>query len=124
MTWEDVVSAAKALPGVEPASSHGAPALRVGGRILTRLQPAEGSLVLDKIGFKERAMLIAAEPSMFHVTPHFETHEVVLVRLAAADSLTIVRLLERRWRDLVNRRPCADPLRRRPSLRRPGATPA
>ena len=39
MTWTDVVALAAELPGVEQSTSYGAPALKVGGKLIA-CQPA------------------------------------------------------------------------------------
>ncbi|WP_375458940.1 hypothetical protein [uncultured Enterovirga sp.] len=72
MTSDDLVALARTLPEVEVSTSFGTPALKVRGKLLTRLRPEDDSLVLPDVPVEEREMLIAADPGVFHVTPHYD----------------------------------------------------
>ncbi|WP_375462025.1 MmcQ/YjbR family DNA-binding protein [uncultured Enterovirga sp.] len=98
MTWDDVVALARTLPEVEVSTSYGTPALKVRGKLLTRLRPEDDSLVLPDVPLEEREMLIAADPVVFHVTPHYDGYAIVLARLSALKAATLTPFLERRWR--------------------------
>jgi hypothetical protein len=45
------------------------------------------------VGFKRRAELIARDPAVFYLKPHYEDYPVVLVRLDRIESAALERLL-------------------------------
>ena len=98
----DVVRAiAMALPDVEESSLHGAPSLKVSGRLLTCPaihSSAESNSLVVRIGFDQRAELMAAEPGIYYVTDHYLKHPAVLVRLGQIDQNSLRNLLELAWR--------------------------
>jgi hypothetical protein len=104
MTWDEVIVAAQRLPGVEVSTSYGTPSLKVAGKFPTRLRTEDGSLVLVGVGFDEREMLMEAEPSIFHTTPHYKDYPSVLARLSTVDPGTVFNVLERRWRAVAPKR--------------------
>jgi hypothetical protein len=61
--------AAAGLPGVEAGTVHGAPALRIGGRLLARA------------------------PRRYYLTEHYRRYPAVLVRLSRIDERSLRRLL-------------------------------
>jgi hypothetical protein len=74
-----------ALPGVEESTAYGSPALKVHGKLLACV-PAHrlaepGSLVV-RVGFDDRAELLAAAPDVYYVTDHYLNDTSVLVRLS------------------------------------------
>jgi hypothetical protein len=98
MTWDELVEAALALPGVELSTSYGTPALKVRGKFLTRLRTEDGSIVL-RMDFDTRELMLAEEPELFHITPHYAGYPAVLLRLASAPPGLAVAHIERLWRD-------------------------
>jgi len=104
MTWDDVVSLGHKLPEVEVATSYGTPALKVRGKLLTRLRPEDDSLVLPDVPLDEREMLIEADPATFHTTPHYDGYAIVLARLDALEPARLMPFLERRWLTVAPRR--------------------
>jgi hypothetical protein len=74
-----------ALPGVEASTAYGAPALKVGEKLLacvpTHRSAEPGSLVV-RVGFDDRAELLAAAPDIYYVTDHYLGYSAVLVRLS------------------------------------------
>jgi hypothetical protein len=98
MTEEDVRALALALPQVEEAISYGKPAFKAFGKFLTRVRSEDNSIVLVGVDFDEREMLMEAEPSIFHITPHYKDYPSVLARLDVVDPGTVRSFLERRWR--------------------------
>jgi len=74
-----------ALPGVEVSTAYGSPALKVRGKLLACLpthHSAEPGSLMVRIGFDDRAELLAAEPDVYYVTDHYLNHPTVLVRLS------------------------------------------
>lgn len=104
MTFEDVRAMALQWPGVEDGTSYGTPALKVRGKLLTRLKEDGDSLVIRGVGFDEREMLIEADPAVFHLTDHYRAYPMVLMRLSAAEPTQVEALLLRGWKDLAGKR--------------------
>ncbi len=101
MDFDVVREIALALPDVEESTIHGAPSLKVRGKLLTCPaihQSAEPNSLAIRIDVDQRAELIAAEPSVYYVTDHYVKHPMVLVRLSAIDWNALCDLLERAWR--------------------------
>jgi hypothetical protein len=74
-----------ALPGVQESTAYGAPALKVRGKLLacvpTHRSAEPGSLAV-RVGFDDRAELLAAAPDVYYVTDHYLNYSAVLVRLS------------------------------------------
>ena len=101
MDFQVVREIARALPDVEESSLHGAPSLKVSGRLLAcpaLHKSAEPGSLAVRIGFEERAALMAAEPGIFYVTDHYVNHPAVLVRLGQIDRDSLRNLLGLAWR--------------------------
>ncbi len=104
MEWSDAVRVARRLPGVEVSTSYGTPALKVAGKLLTRLRPEDNSLTLHDVPVEERETLIETQPEIFHTTPHYDGHPIVLARLALISEPDLQGFLTRRWRTIAPRR--------------------
>lgn len=104
MTWDDVVSLGQKLPEVEVSTSYGTPALKIRGKLLTRLRPEDDSLVLPDVPLDEREMLIEADPATFHTTPHYDGYPIVLAHMDALEPARLMPFLERRWRAVAPKR--------------------
>src|SRR5262245_14705270 len=93
---------AMALPDVEVEDStiHGAPSLKVRGRLLTcpaLHRSAEPNTLAVRIDFEQRAELMAADPSAYYVTDHYVNYPTVLVRLSQIDRDSLRDLLKMAW---------------------------
>jgi hypothetical protein len=95
--WRRVLAFAADLPGVEESTSYGTPALKVRGRLFARLLDDGERVALFADGM-ERELLVAAEPAVFSVPPHYQAYEMVVLALAAADDDTLAERLEESWR--------------------------
>lgn len=102
--WDEVVRLGLGLPGVEVSTSYGTPALKVGGKLMARLWEDGQTLVLVKIGFDQREMLMEAEPDVFFLTPHYKDYPSVLVRLPNVAAATLQGLLHQIWREVAPRK--------------------
>ncbi len=74
-----------ALPGVEESTAYGSPALKVRGKLLACVpahRSAEPGSLMVRIGFDDRAELLAAAPDVYYVTDHYLDYGAVLVRLS------------------------------------------
>jgi hypothetical protein len=97
-TWEDVLAIGMRLPGVEPGTSFGTPALRVRDKFLCRLRTEPDALVLRVSDMGEREALLQGQPQAFFTTPHYDGYPFVLVRLEAVDPVELAELIEEAWR--------------------------
>jgi hypothetical protein len=74
-----------ALPGVEESTAWGAPALKIHGKLMacvpTHHSAEPGSLAV-RVGFDDRAELLAAAPDVYYLTDHYLNYTAVLVRLS------------------------------------------
>lgn len=98
MTYDEVRKLALAWPGVEEGTSYGTPALKVKGKLLTRLKEDGDSLVIKDVDFDERDMLMESAPSIFYITDHYKGWPMVLLRLSKARPDQVKALLLRSWR--------------------------
>ena len=74
-----------ALPGVEESKAYGSPALKVHGKLLACVpvnRSAEPSSLAVRVGFDDRAELLATAPDVYYVTDHYVGYTAVLVRLS------------------------------------------
>ncbi len=104
MTFDDVRTLALTWPEVTDGTSYGTPALKVRGKLLTRLKEDGESIVVPGIEPDERAMLMEAQPKIFYFTDHYRDWPTVLVRLPRARRQTVEGLLLRRWRTLASKK--------------------
>src|SRR5262245_53130562 len=89
------------LPDVEESTMYGAPALKVRGKLLACMashKSAEPGSLVVLIGFDERDALIADDPRVYYVKPHYQDYPSVLVRLALIDREALRDLLRSAWR--------------------------
>jgi hypothetical protein len=101
MTWEEACAIARELPGVEPGSYHGYPALRVAGKFLMRLGDDPGDIELKGLSADEREMLVQSAPAIFHAPKG--PNAPFFARLATLDPPTLRGVLEARWRRVAPR---------------------
>jgi hypothetical protein len=105
VTWDGLREIALALPGVEEGTSYGTPAFRVRGKFLARLWPEEAEvLVLRLVDPDEQVFLVRSHPETYFVTPHYEGHPSVLVRLGAVGAEELRELFTEAWRSKAPRR--------------------
>jgi hypothetical protein len=79
---------ALALPGVIDGSTLRGIAFKAGGKLLACKavhRSAEPESLVVRVGNAERDRLIAREPDIYYLTPHYLAYQSVLVRLAAID---------------------------------------
>jgi hypothetical protein len=91
---------ALALPDVEDASTPRGVAFKVRGKLLActaiHSSAEEGTLAVP-IDAHLRDKLIATEPDVHYLTPHYESYPMVLVRLARIRRPALRKLLETAW---------------------------
>jgi hypothetical protein len=91
---------ALALPQVIDSSRLRGIAFKVRGKLLACKaihRSAEPESLVVRIGRRERDRLIAAEPDIYYLTPHYLVHESVLVRLANIDAKALAALFASAW---------------------------
>jgi hypothetical protein len=94
--WPRVLELARTLPEVEPAYSYGTPALKLRNKLIARLRE-DGETLVVRAGVDERDALIARAPDKFFLTPHYQAHPWVLVRLSRIDADELSQLLRDAW---------------------------
>ena len=85
-----------ALPGVEESTAYGSPALKIHGKLLACLpahRSAEPGSLVVRVGFDDRAELLAAAPGVYYVTDHYLNYTSVLVRLSHVTPVVLRDLL-------------------------------
>ena len=87
---------------------YGAPALKVRGKLLACMasnKSAEPGSLVVLIGFDERDALIADDPRVYYLKPHYQDYPSVLVRLSLIDREALRDLLHGAWRRLATSTP-------------------
>src|SRR5436853_5795505 len=85
ITFDTVRELAEDIPGVEETTAYNTPVLKVNGRIFAgipinrEVEPDSAMLYVED--FDARDALIAEQPDVYYVKPHYESNPVVLVRL-------------------------------------------
>jgi hypothetical protein len=110
-TFAAVAEQALRLPETSTSPSYGgAPALRVGRKLLGRLRyemaddvdPTTGErygevLMVGVASLEEKEELLAADPRTYFTVPHYDGYPAVLVRLAVADLDEVGELVLDAW---------------------------
>lgn len=123
LDFSDVSAIAKAFPGVQKSFIHGAPSLKLGGKLWVcpaLHKSADPDSLVVKISVAERAKLISAKPETYYVTPHYSKYPMVLVRMDHIDRTSLRRLLKSAWTFGGTKKPAKSKPRkvgRRPSSR-------
>ena len=106
MDFDVVRDLALKLPDVEDSTIHGAPSLKVRGRLLACQaihRSAEPNTLAVRIDFEQRAELMAADPRVYYVTDHYLNYPTVLARLSQIDRVSLQDLLQLSWRFVSSR---------------------
>ncbi|PYU90779.1 MAG: hypothetical protein DMG08_16950 [Acidobacteria bacterium] len=85
LTFDTVRGIGLGFPDVEESTTYGSPSLKYCGRLLTCLavhKSAEPGSLAVRIGFDQRAALMAGDPDIYYLTDHYVNYPVVLVRLS------------------------------------------
>ncbi len=100
MDFEAVREVATSLPEVEEAITRWGWTFRVRGKLLACQavnRSAERDSLAVKIGFEDRARLLAAEPDIFYVTAHYAPYPTVLVRVPRVSRAGLRSVLKLAW---------------------------
>jgi hypothetical protein len=85
---------------VEESTVHGAPSLKVRGKLLACIsvhKSAEPGSLVVRIDADQRARLIASAPDVYYLTDHYVNYPTVLVRLSRIRLDALKDLLEIAW---------------------------
>lgn len=85
------------LPGVVDGLTVRGISFKAGGKLLACKaihRSAEPESLVVRVGTGERDRLIATEPEIYYLTPHYLTSEVVLVRMSGIDREGLRELFE------------------------------
>ncbi len=85
LNFDAVREIACALSDVEESTGRGRPSLKLRGKLLACPaihKSAEPHSLVVKLGFDQRAELIAADPDVYYVTDHYAPYPSILVRLS------------------------------------------
>jgi len=96
LTYNVVRELGLELPRAEEDLYYRMPALKVNGEIFvvqTGHRSAEPNSISVPVGFKRREQLVAADPRVFYLKPHYEPYPVVLVRLDCIERDALQRVL-------------------------------
>jgi hypothetical protein len=85
-----------ALPDVVDGTAYGAPALKLGGKLLACIptnKSAEANSIVVHIDLEHRAELLRQHPDVYYTTDHYAPHPTVLVRLSKITRTDLTELL-------------------------------
>jgi hypothetical protein len=108
-----------ALPGVEESTAYGSPALKVGGKLLACIpvhRSAEPGSIAVRVGFADRAELLAGAPDLYYVTDHYVGYEAVLVRLSRVTPEILKDLLGMAYKFVTRKAASRAPARKRRNI--------
>jgi hypothetical protein len=94
--FDTVRKLANELGEVEECTVHGAPSLKVCGKLFAWIpvhKSAEPGSLVVRIDADLRATLIASAPDLYYMTPHFVNYPTVLVRLSRIRTDALKELL-------------------------------
>jgi hypothetical protein len=97
MEFDAVREVARSLPGVEESLGRGVWSLKFRGKLLACPainKSAEPDSLVVKLGFDQRAELIAADPDVYYLTDHYVKYPSILVRVPRIHPDALRGLLE------------------------------
>jgi hypothetical protein len=109
ITFDTVFEIGLSLPNVERSTAWRSPALKVNGQLMAVVpthKSAEPNSIVICVPFEQRDELIAAEPDIYYVKPHYESYAAVLVRMSRIHIDALRDLVAMSWR-FVSHKPRA-----------------
>ena len=85
-----------ALPDVVDGTAYGAPALKLGGKLLACIpinKSAEPNSLVVQIDLEQRTELLRQQPDIYYITDHYAPHPTVVVRLSKITRADLRELL-------------------------------
>ncbi len=98
--FDTVRKLAHGMGAVEECTVHGAPSLKVCGKLLACIpvhKSAEPGSLVVRIDTKQRAKLIASASDVYYVTDHYVNYPTVLVRLSRIQPGALEDLIRIAW---------------------------
>ena len=105
-----------ALPDVVDGTAYGAPALKLGGKLVACVptnKSAEANSIVVLIDLEQRAELLRQQPFIYYITDHYAPHSTVLVRLSKITRTDLTELLRDACRFVLSSAPKAAPKAKR-----------
>jgi len=96
-SWETVRTLALALPDVEEGTAYRRPAFRVSGKVFACESPHVAAALVVYVDPEERPLLLASRPAAYFVTPHYDGHPLLLVRVEAVADDELEERLTDSW---------------------------
>jgi len=96
LTFDTVRTLGLSLPDVVDGTAYGAPALKLGGKLLACMpsnKSAEANSIVVRIDLEQRAELLREHPETYYITDHYAPHPTVLVRLSKITRTDLKELL-------------------------------
>jgi hypothetical protein len=97
----------RGLDGVEESTAYGSPCLKVGGHMFACVainkQAEPNTLMIRLSSVEEREALIAEQPEVYYLKPHYEPYPCVLVRLGRVHADALRDLLHGAWQGAKDR---------------------
>jgi hypothetical protein len=116
--FADVRRIASGLDGVEEATAYGAFCLKVKEKMIACVainKDAEPNSLMIRMPIDQRDELIAEQPDIYYLKPHYEPYPCVLVRLGKVHRDALKDLLTGAWRRAsAEKRPPSRSKTRRP----------
>lgn len=104
--WQQVMEAGRELPGMEigtVTAEEPWPGLRF-RRATIAWAKEGGTLMVVRIDYEDREILLREDPDIFYITPHYRKFPGVLVRLERADIRQVRDLITGAWRARATKR--------------------
>jgi hypothetical protein len=126
LNFDTVRELGLALPDVVDGTAYGAPALKLGGKLLACIptnKSAEPDSIVVRIDLEHRAELLRQHPDIYYITDHYASYPTVLVRLLKITRTDLTELLRDACRFVMPSAPKAAITTSRPrsAVRRSGA---
>ena len=101
-SWDSVMAFGLTLPGTEPSTSYGRPAVRVRGKAFLYPGREKGSFAVS-CPLEEKEFLMETDPDSFWETDHYRGWPAVLVRFGSPERERIAMLIRRAWWDRLTK---------------------
>ena len=101
LTFNDVRTIAATFDGVDVGTAYDSPCLRVNKKMIACVainKQAEPNSLMIRMPIDQRDELIAEQPDIYYLKPHYEPYPCVLVRLGKVHRDALKDLLTGAWR--------------------------
>jgi hypothetical protein len=97
VTFETVRRIGLAFPNTEEGTSYGTPALKVKGKLFSRLKE-DGESIVIHMPFERRDDMMKEDPDAYYITDHYRKYPYMLVRLSKISEQALSDLLQGSYR--------------------------